>query len=315
MKRSSFFGSALALMVLSLGAFGTAQAQETKLAGEIKADGSSTVFLITEAVASKFKKLHEGVNISVGISGTGGGLRKFHNNELDICDASRKMKDTEAEACKKNGVDFLELQVAWDGIAVIVHKRNDYVTRLTIEQLKKIWHPDTNEFKNARSWRDIDPNLPNKPLSLWGPGKDSGTFDYFTEHVNGKERLIRQDYNGNQDPNVLVTGISKNEDAIGFFGVGYYNANKDKLNMVAIAEKAGAEYIFPTEENVLSRKYPISRPLYLYVSTKALERAEVRAFVDFYLRHSDVAKDAGFVEMNTLQKFRERKKFEAAIKK
>jgi phosphate transport system substrate-binding protein len=314
MNRPPGLAVALALAVFWPGTLGTAQAQGKKIAGEIKADGSSTVFLITEGVASKFKKLYEGVNISVGVSGTGGGLRKFQNSELDICDASRKMRDTEAEACKKNGVDFLELQVAWDGIAVVTHKENNFAAKLTVEQLKKIWHPDTATFKNAKTWKDVDPAFPDVKMDLYGPGKDSGTFDYFTEQVNGKERLIRQDYNGNANPDVLVRGIAENKNALGFFGAGYYNANKEKLNLVAIAAKTGGEYLLPTEENILARKYPISRPLYIYVSAKALQRAEVRAFVDFYLRHSDLGRDAGFVEMNTLQKFRERQKFEAAIK-
>ena len=228
------------------------------------------------------------------------------------------MKENEAEACKKAGIDFIELQVAWDGLAVVVNKKNEFGTKLTLEQLMKIWHPDTAEFKNARTWKDIDPKFPGEafgPDTLWGAGKDSGTFDYFTEIVNKKERLIRQDYSGSEDDNVIVTGVSKNTYAMGFFGVAYYTANKKTLNVVAIAKKAGEPYYEPTEENVLSGKYPISRPLFIYVKKKSLEREEVREFVEFYLRRNDLVTSSGYVKMNTVQTFRERKKFADAIKK
>ncbi|HZZ79011.1 MAG TPA: PstS family phosphate ABC transporter substrate-binding protein [Gemmataceae bacterium] len=295
----------------------TTDEKESATKGEIKIDGSSTVYLITEAVSAQFKKLHPKVNISIGISGTGGGLRKFIANELDICDASRKIKGSEAEQCKKKGIEFLELQVAWDGLAVVINKKNDFAKKLTMEQLKKIWHPDTDTFKNAKSWKDVDPSFPDQPFNastLWGAGKDSGTFDYFTEAVNGKERLIRQDYNGHEDDNVIVTGVSKNDGAMGFFGVAYYTANKSTLNVVAIAKKAGDPYYEPTEENVLSGKYPISRPLFIYVKKDSLKRPEVKEFVDFYQRRTDLVKTAGYVEMNTLQQSEERKKFQEAVK-
>ncbi|MBI2803697.1 MAG: PstS family phosphate ABC transporter substrate-binding protein [Planctomycetes bacterium] len=314
MKRWTILGIAIAWIGFGVSSPDSAVAQGKKLSGEVKCDGSSTVYLITEAVAANFKKLHAGVNISIGISGTGGGMRKFVNNELDICDASRKMKDVEAKACKANGIEFVELQVAWDGLAVVVNKKNDFAPKLTLAQLRKIWHPDTDSFKNARTWKDVDPTFPNEPLALWGAGKDSGTFDYFTEAVNGKERLIRQDYKGSEDDNVVVTGVSKNPYAMGFFGVAYYTANKNSLNVVAVAKKAGEKYYEPTEANVLSGKYPISRPLYIYVKTKSLARPAVREFVDFYLRRGDLAKSAGYVKMSTLQTLRVRKMFNQAVK-
>jgi phosphate transport system substrate-binding protein len=306
------FGGAIALLCLAM--LDTAAAQDKNLQGEIKIDGSSTVYLITEAVASQFKKLHLAINLSIGISGTGGGLRKFVANELDICDASRKIKDSEAQQCKSNGIDFVELQVGWDGLAVVISKENDFATKLTLEQLKKIWHPDTDAYQHARTWKEIDPKFPAEPFSLWGAGKDSGTFDTFTLVVNGKERVIRQDYNGSEDDNVLVTGVSKNHYGMGFFGLAYFTANKDKLKVVAIAKKAGEPYYEPTEDSVISGKYPITRPLYLYVTKKALQRDEVRSFVEFYLRRSDLVKTAGYVPLNTLQAFRERKKFETVVK-
>ncbi len=310
MKRWSIVGSVLGLSVLWGCMLSPAAAQGKKLQGEIKVDGSSTVYLITEANASQFKKLHAEVNISIGISGTGGGFRKFANNEVDIQNASRKIKDSEAEACKKNGVEFLELQVAWDGLAVVIHKENTFAAKLTMEQLKKIWHPDST----AKTWKDVDPKFPSEKLSLWGADKDSGTFDYFTEAVNGKERVIRQDYNSSADDNVIVTGVSRNVGGIGFFGVAYYTSNKSVLKVVGLAKKAGETYYEPTEENVLSGKYPISRPLYIYIKKKSLERPEVREFADFYLRRSDLVTKSGYVRMNAVQSFRERKKFDSAVK-
>jgi phosphate transport system substrate-binding protein len=284
--------------------------KEKKLKGEVKCDGSSTVYLITEAIASNFKKLHPDVNISIGIAGTGGGFRKFINAETDLQNASRKIKTQEADDCKKNGVEFIELQVAWDGLAVVVNKENTFLTKLTMEQMKKLWHPDST----VKTWKDLDPKFPDEPVQLWGAGKDSGTFDYFTEAVNGKERVIRQDYKGSEDDNVLVTGVSKNKYAMGFFGVAYYLANKNKLNVVALARKDG-EFFEPTEANVLEGKYPISRPLFIYVNKKSLQREEVREFVDFYLRRADLVKSVGYVEMNTVQTLSTRKTLAEAIGK
>jgi phosphate transport system substrate-binding protein len=311
MKRWICLASVAIALVAGLSLIGQTNAQGQKLKGEIKADGSSTVYLITEAVASQFKKLHPDVNISVGIAGTGGGFRKFANDETDLQDASRKIKEAEIAQCKKNGVEFLELQVAWDGLSVVLHKDNKFAGKLTMDQLKKIWHPDIA----AKTWKDIDPSFPADKFSLWGAGKDSGTFDFFTEAVNGKERVIRQDYNGSEDDNVIVKGVSSNPAGMGFFGVAYYNANKDSLNVVSVAKKAGGTYYEPNKENVQSGEYPISRPLYVYVKTKSLARPEVREFVEFYLRRADLVKDVGYVQLTTAQTFRERKKFETAVKK
>jgi len=309
MKNWIRIASVAVATVLSL--HSSAIAQGKKLKGEIKADGSSTVYLITEAVASQFKKLHPGISTNIGIAGTGGGYRKFANDETDIQNSSRKINEGEIEACKKKGIAFIELQVAWDGLSVVVHKDNTFASKLTMEQLKKIWHPDVA----AKTWKDIDPAFPAEKFSLWGAGKDSGTFDFFTGAVNGKERVIRQDYNGSEDDNVTVKGVVSNPYSMGFFGVAYYTANKSKLNVLSLAKKAGDPYYEPNEENVRSGNYPISRPLYIYVKSKSLEREEVREFVEFYLRRADLVKDVGYVPMSTIQTSRERKKFEAAVKK
>jgi phosphate transport system substrate-binding protein len=272
-------------------------AQE-KLKGEIKIDGSSTVYLITEAVATNFKKLNPDVSISVGISGTGGGFKKFASGETDISDASRKIKPAEIENCKKNNIDFHEFQIAWDGLAVVVNKENDWARKMTVDQLKKIWRPDSP----AKKWSDIDPAWPAEPIQLYGPGPDSGTFDYFTEAVNGKEKVTRNDYTASEDDNTLVQGVSRNKYALGYFGLAYYEAHKDKLAAVAIAAKEGDPYVTPSAETVLSNTYrPLSRPLFIYVKSSSLKRPDIRAFVEFYLRRTDLISASKYVPLSALQ--------------
>lgn len=273
------------------------RAQE-KLKGEIKIDGSSTVYLITEAVATNFKKLNPDVSISVGISGTGGGFKKFASGETDISDASRKIKPAEIENCKKNNIDFHEFQIAWDGLAVVVNKENDWARKMTVDQLRKIWHPDFA----AKKWSDIDPAWPAEPIQLYGPGPDSGTFDYFTEAVNGKEKVTRNDYTASEDDNTLVQGVSRNKYALGYFGLAYYEAHKDKLVAVAIAAKEGDPYVTPSAETVLSNTYrPLSRPLFIYVKSSSLKRPDIRAFVEFYLRRTDLISASKYVPLSALQ--------------
>ena len=288
---------------------------QDKLAGSIKADGSSTVYLITEAMATNFKKLHPAVNITVGISGTGGGFKKFAAGETDISDASRPIKDAEAKACKQNGIEFVELQVAWDGLAVVINKQNNWATKLTVEQLKKIWHPDTDKFKNAKKWSDLDPNWPNEKIELYGPGADSGTFDYFTEVINGKEKLTRPDYNASEDDNVLVTGVERNKYAMGYFGMAYYEAHKDKLTAVAIKGAKSDNYVLPSADAVLYKKYtPLSRPLFIYVKMDSLKRPEVQEFCRFYLRRGDIVATVKYVPLSSLQQSKEKTKLEEALK-
>jgi phosphate transport system substrate-binding protein len=268
------------------------------LKGDIRVDGSSTVYLITEAMATTFKKLHPNVNISVGISGTGGGFKKFAAGETDICDASRKIKPGEVDACKKNNIEFVALQVAWDGLAVVVHRDNDWARKMTVDQLKTIWHPDMA----AKKWSDVDPSWPSETIVLYGPGPDSGTFDYFTEAINGQEKSTRTDYTASEDDNTLVQGVSRNKYALGYFGLAYYEAHKDKLHTVAIAMKKGDPYVEPTSDTVIKNAYkPLSRPLYLYVKTGSLKRPEVGAFADFYLRRKDVVAAARYVPLSALQ--------------
>jgi phosphate transport system substrate-binding protein len=307
MTRTGLAGSlglALLIGVLPASAGGAKQVK-----GEIKVDGSSTVYLITEAVASQFKKEHPAVNITVGISGTGGGFKKFANGETDLSDASRMIKPAEAENCKKNSIEFTEVQVGWDGIAVVIHPENTWARQLTLQQLKIIWQPNNS----AKTWKDVDPSWPAERLDLYGPGPDSGTFDFFTEAANGKEKESRKDYNASEDDNTIVQGVARNKYALGYFGVAYYIGNKGKLGVAAVADKSGT-FIEPTPDNVLSRKYPLSRPLFIYLNHKSLQRDEVKEFTRFYMRRSDLVSRVGYVPMSALQQAREKSKLEKGIK-
>lgn len=302
-------------LAVVVGLFGTqldaAVFAQDKLSGDIKIDGSSTVYLITEAMAVNFKKLHPDLKVSVGISGTGGGFKKFAQGETDISDASRPIRKQEADVCRQNGVEYLELQVAWDGLTVVIHPENTWARQMTVEQLRKIWHPDSA----VKKWSDVDANWPSEEIKLYGAGPDSGTFDYFTEAINGKEKICRKDYQASEDDNVLVNGVAGNKFALGFFGLAYYEENKTKIKDVAIAAKAGNPYVEPTPTTVLSGAYkPLSRPLFIYVKKSALQRPEIRAFVEFYLRRADLVATSKYVKMNARQQAAQRTKFQQATK-
>ncbi|MCF6095574.1 PstS family phosphate ABC transporter substrate-binding protein [Thermovorax subterraneus] len=263
------------------------------LSGNIEIDGSSTVYPITEAVAEEFMKLYPEVNVTVGVSGTGGGFKRFVVGEIDISDASRPIKEEEIEKAKQNGIEFIELPVAYDGITVVVNKENDWVDSLTIEELKKIWSPDSKVTK----WSDIRPGWPEQRINLYGPGTDSGTFEYFTEAVNGKARESRFDYTASEDDNVLVQGVSQDKYALGYFGFAYYLENKDRLKAVKIDSGTGP--VEPTMETIREGTYkPLSRPIFIYVSKKSLERPEVKEFVKFYMENAGkLASEVGYVPM------------------
>jgi len=250
----------------------------------IKIDGSSTVYPITEAVAEEFQKMKKGsVKVTVGISGTGGGFKKFSRGETDISDASRPIVKKEIDACKEVGIGYIELPVAYDGLAVMVNPKNNWVTSMTIAELKKIWEPAA-EGKMTK-WNQVNPKWPDLPLKLYGPGVDSGTFDYFTEAIVGKARSSRGDFTASEDDNVLVQGIATDKGALGFFGYAYYVENKDKLKIVPIDGGKGS--ITPLEKTIMDGSYqPLSRPIFIYVNKKSAERPEVREFVEFYLKHA-----------------------------
>jgi phosphate transport system substrate-binding protein len=252
------------------------------------------VLRITEAVAEEFRSEQPRVRVVVSKSGTGGGFEKFANGEIDICDASRPIKDIEAQACKEKGIEYIELEVAYDGLAVLVNPKNDWCDCLTVEQLKAIWQPESS----VANWSDVNPEWPDQPIKLYGPGTDSGTFDYFTEVICGKAQSSRDDYMSSEDDNSLVTGVAGDTNALGYFGLAYYEENKDKLKLLGV-DSGDGNCVKPTQETVRDLSYkPLSRPLYIYVRKSSLERPEVRAFVKFYLdKVSSLVADVGYVPM------------------
>ena len=284
------------LMVWSCGNSGiNANNGGKELKGEIIIDGSSTVAPISSAVAEEFFRENRNVNIAIGISGTGGGFKKFAVGEIDIANASRKIKEKEAKEAKKNGVEYIELQVALDGIAVVVNKENTWAQELTEEDLKKIWENGSK----IMNWKEINPSWPSEVIKLYGPDQDSGTFDYFVEEILGKDGQIRIDYSPSSDDNQLVQGVEGDKGSLGFFGYAYYIEQKDKLNAVAV------NGVRPTDETVKTGKYkPLSRQLYIYVNKKSLkEKPEVRAFVEYYLKNASKAvKLTGYVPLSDYTK-------------
>lgn len=266
----------------------------------VQIDGSSTVYPITEAVAEEFQKMYRDVKVVVGVSGTGGGFKRFAAGETDISDASRRITLQEAELCKKNGVTYLELAVAYDGLAVVVHPENTWVDSLTTAELKKIWEPDAQGA--VTKWSQVRKGFPDKEIRLFGPGTDSGTFDYFTEAICGKSGASRGDFTASEDDNVLVQGIASDPAALGYFGLAYYEQNMDKLKVVPINDANdlnGKGAITPSLKTVKEATYqPLSRPLFIYVSTKSLSKSELRNFVDFYLKHAgELSKEVGYIPL------------------
>ena len=280
----------------SQGSGGGGGDDKTKLSGSISGDGSSTVFPITEAVAEEFQKENPEVQVTVGVSGTGGGFKKFCNDETDIQDASRPVKDEEKAACAAKGVKYVELTVANDGLAVVANPENTWTKCLTVEQLKTIWEPAAQG--KVTKWNQVDPGFPDKELKLYGPGTDSGTFDYFTDEVNGEEGASRSDYTASEDDNTLVQGVEGDEGALGYFGYAYYKENKDKLKLLGV--NGGSGCVKPSDETVKSGEYkPLSRPLFVYVKESALGRPEVKAFVQFYLDNANtLVGDVGYTPLD-----------------
>lgn len=280
----------------------------------VKADGSSTVFPITEAVAEEFQKEMKGkVQVTVGISGTGGGFKKFCRGETDISNASRPILKKEMDDCKKagfdgtavvtgprigsNGVEYIELPVAYDALTVVIHKDNSWVDHLTVAELKKMWEPAAQG--KITNWKQIRDSFPDAPLKLFGAGADSGTFDYFTEAVVGKAKSSRGDFTASEDDNVLVQGVSRDKNALGFFGFAYYAENKDKLKAVPIMEKEGKPAVSPSIETVNTGTYqPLSRPIFIYVNAISAKKPAVKEFVEFYLTHgATLSKEVGYVDL------------------
>ena len=266
------------------------------LTGWVSIDGSSTVLLISQAVTEEFGAVQPKVKVDVSASGTGSGMRMFARGTIDICDASRAMKPTEAEACKAAGIEFIELKVAFDGLAVVVNPKNDWCDNITTEQLQKIWRVESEE--KVMTWKDVNADWPAEPIKLYGPGDDSGTFDYFTKVINGKEKSSRRDYQPSEDDNALVLGVAGDQGAMGYFGYAYYAENKDKLKLLGVDSGKGA--VKPSVETVRSNSYaPLSRPLFIYVSKASLKRPEVVQFVKFYLENAaELSSDVGYVPVS-----------------
>lgn len=273
----------------------------------VSVDGSSTVFLVSAAVAEQFRDVNPKVNVVVSQSGTGGGFKKFAAGEIDVCDASREITAEEAEACKQAGVDFEEFEIAFDGLAVLVNPGNDWCDVITVDQLKTIWRPESENV--VTSWRDVNPDWPDEELKLYGPGTDSGTYDYFTEVINGKTKSCRQDYSASENDNALVTGVAGDKGSLGYFGLGYYEENKEKLKLLAV--DAGEEPVEPTAETVRDGTYkPLSRPLFIYVRKASLSKPGVKEFVDYYLEKAgEVAPKVGYVAVTDEVAAESREKF------
>ena len=263
----------------------------------VKVDGSSTVFPITEAVAEEFQKAKKNaVKVTVGISGTGGGFKKFCRGETDISDASRPILDKEMADCKAAGIEYFELPIAFDAITVVINPKNGFIKQLTVAELKKIWEPAA-QGKVTR-WNQVNPAWPDAPIKLFGPGADSGTFDYFTEAVVGKAKSSRGDFTASEDDNVLVQGVARDVNALGYFGFSYYVENKDKLKAVPIVNDKG-QAVTPSFDAVVKGTYqPLSRPIFIYVNAKALAKPEVKQFVQFYLEHgAQLAQEVKYVPL------------------
>lgn len=263
------------------------------VSGSLTIDGSSTVTPILAAVAEEFSKTYPDARVTVGTSGTGGGFKKFDAGEIDISMASRPIKQEEIDKAKANGIDFIELPVALDGLTVVVNKENTWVDHLTVAELKKIWEPGSKITK----WSQIRPGFPDKPIKLYGPGTDSGTFDYFTDAICGKEGASRSDFTASEDDNVLVQGVNGDEGALGYFGYAYYEENQSKLKLVAVDPGTGP--VKPSPETINTGTYqPLSRPLFIYVRKDAAERPEVAAFIKFYLAEAGkLVKSVGYIAL------------------
>ena len=315
MRTSRYTGcAALLLSAVALAACGDSGGTgsgsgggDSKLSGTIKIDGSSTVGPLSEAAAEGFQGQNPNVRVTVGTSGTGGGFEKFCAGETDISDASREIEAEEVELCEKGGVTYEEVQVANDGIALVVSPENDWAKCLTVDQLNKIWSKDSE----VQSWKEVDPSFPDEKLELFGAGPDSGTFDFFTEAVNGEEGNSRTDYNATEDDNVTVQGVAGSKGGLGYYGLSYYEQNQDKNKVVQI--DGGDGCVEPSSETVQSGEYkPLSRPLFIYPKAASFKRPEVKTFVEYYLQNVEqIATDAQFVPMTPEQ----RQKADAAVAK
>lgn len=306
---------AMTLLIMSCGdkkdrAEGNSK-EGTTLSGTIKVDGSSTVFPVTEAVAEEFRTVQPKVKVTIGVSGTGGGFKKFSRGETNISNASRPIKDKEKAACAENNINYLELEVAYDGLAVLVNPKNDWVDSFTVEELKKIWEPAAQG--KIMKWNQIRPEWPNEEIHLFGPGVASGTYDYFTEAIVGKSGSSRGDFTASEDDHVLVQGIAGDKYSLGFFGLAYYTENKDKLTLIGVHN--GEKVVKPTLETVSNGTYsPLSRPLFIYVNSTSIKQPEVIEFVNFYIENAgELSKDVGYIPLPTDNYAKQKENFKTFV--
>jgi len=296
MKFKLFSSIVVAAFLISCGGGTSKQTKQDNgnLSGSINIDGSSTVYPITEAVAEEYRVEQPDVKVTIGISGSGGGFKKFGRGETDISDASRPIKQKEIDLCKENNINYLELSVAYDGLAVLINPENDWVDHFNLDELKKLWEPDAQG--KIMKWNQIRPEWPDEEIHLYGPGIASGTYDYFTEAIVGESGSSRGDYTASEDDNVLVQGIANDKYSLGFFGLAYYEENKDKLKLVSV--DGGEGPVFPSLETVSNGTYtPLSRPLFIYVNNSA-KKEHVNDFVMFFLNNAaELSTEVGYVPM------------------
>jgi len=292
---------------------GVAAGAEKPLKGTITADGSSTVGPYTAAAAEGFQQRHSGVRLTVGISGTGGGFERFCKDETDLSDASRPMKSSEAIKCRDAGVRWVAFTVANDGLSVVVNRSNTWASCLTTAELKKIWEPGSK----VSNWKDVRAGFPDVPLKLFGPGTDSGTFDYFTEVIMGKARQSRPDYLATEDDNIIVQGVEGERGGLGYFGFSYYEENAGKLNLVGVDDGKGRGCVKPSIESVQKNTYrPLSRPLFIYAKLASFKRPEVAAFIGYIFNNEQaIAKRAEFISLTDRQLKKARYQYAQALKK
>lgn len=304
----------IAAVALSVASCGNNKKDKEADSTSINIDGSSTVYPVTEAIAEEFRAVDPDVDVTIGVSGTGGGFKKFGRGETDISNASRPIKDKEKAVAQENNIDYVELEVAYDGLAVVMNPENDWIDCMTVEQLKKIWEPAA-QGKIMR-WNQIDPSWPDEEIHLFGPGVASGTFDYFTEAIVGESGSSRGDYTASEDDNVLVQGVAGDKYGLGFFGLAYFEENQDKLNIVPV--DGGNGCIEPSIQTVSEGTYaPLSRPLFIYVNSSSIQNnPKVVDFVNFYLNEApSLLKDVGYVPLPAEKYEEQKEKFKSFVAK
>jgi phosphate transport system substrate-binding protein len=315
MKRKNITSVLMASALLILTACGSNNSGGTdaELNGTISIDGSSTVFPITEAVAEEFRMEHPKVKVTIGVSGTGGGFNKFSRGETAISDASRPIKDKEMATCKENNIQYVELAIAYDGLAVVINPENKWAKNITVEELKMLWEPAAQG--KVMKWSQVRAGWPAEEIHLFGPGTASGTYDYFTEAIVGESGSSRGDFTASEDDNVLVQGVAGDKYGLGFFGLAYYQENKDKLSLVSV--DGGKGPVAPSLETVKNGSYsPLSRPLFIYVNSTSVKRPEVVDFVNFYLENAaDLSKEVGYIPLPVAEYDKAKAAFKAFCEK